>query len=102
MEIPSAGGGTSVASMRAAYAALPEDERRRLASLKTFNSLDRDHTDTRPEDQDKYGTPIEHPMIRTHPETGEPALYAGGFAVAIKGFSSAESDPLQQLVAFRA
>src|SRR2546425_10810937 len=28
VEIPSAGGGTSVASMRAAYLALPEDERR--------------------------------------------------------------------------
>ena len=36
--------------MRAAYVALPADERRRLDSLKTFNSLDSDHTDTRPED----------------------------------------------------
>src|SRR6201997_2370920 len=47
VEIPSAGGGTSVANMRAAYAALPEGERRRLDTLKTFNSLDRDKTDTR-------------------------------------------------------
>src|SRR4249920_4219701 len=39
-EIPSAGGGTSVASMRAAYLALGEDERRRLESLVTFNGLD--------------------------------------------------------------
>src|SRR5262245_19658478 len=67
VEIPSAGGGTSVASMRAAYVALPEEERRRLDSLTTFNSLDSDHTDTRPEDLEKYGKPIEHPMIRTHP-----------------------------------
>ena len=43
VEIPSAGGGTSVASMRAAYVALPEDERRRLESLTTFNSLDAAH-----------------------------------------------------------
>src|SRR5436189_4671490 len=36
VEIPSAGGGTSVANMRAAYAALPAAERRRLESLTTF------------------------------------------------------------------
>src|SRR5712671_6235512 len=40
VEIPSAGGGTSVATMRAAYLALPEIERRRLESLTTFNGLD--------------------------------------------------------------
>src|SRR6266446_10236471 len=53
VEVPSAGGGTSVASMRAAYVALPESERRRLESLTTFNGLD-GHADTRPEDRDKY------------------------------------------------
>ncbi len=75
VEIPPAGGGTSVANMRAAYLALPEDERRRLESLKTVNGLDGDHTDTRPEDRDKYGTPIEHPMVRTHPVHGSRAVY---------------------------
>src|ERR1044071_8495327 len=45
VETPAAGGGTSVANMRAAYAALPEDERRRLDSLTTFNGLD-GHADT--------------------------------------------------------
>src|SRR5688500_15168946 len=75
VEIPSAGGGTSVANMRAAYLALPADERRRLESLTTFNSLDRDHTDTRQEDRDKYDAPIEHPMVRTHPVDGSRAVY---------------------------
>ena len=74
VEIPSAGGGTSVANMRAAYVALPEDERRRLESLKTFNGLD-GHADTRQEDQEKYGKPIEHPMVRTHPVHGTRAVY---------------------------
>jgi len=50
VEIPSAGGGTSVANMREAYARLPEDERRRLESLTTFNALD-GHADTREEDR---------------------------------------------------
>jgi taurine dioxygenase len=74
VEIPSTGGGTSVANMRAAYAALPIDERRRLESLTTFNGLD-GHVDTRPEDREKYGTPVEHPMVRTHPVHGSRAVY---------------------------
>src|SRR3954469_16853873 len=75
VEIPSAGGGTSVANMRAAYAALPETERRRLDGLRTVNSLDTDHTDTRPEDFEKFGKPIVHPMVRTHPVHGSRAVY---------------------------
>src|SRR5499426_3133933 len=75
VEIPSAGGGTSVASMRAAYRALPDDERHRLDSLTTSNSLDSDHEDTRQEDREKYGAPIEHPMVRTHPVHGSRAVY---------------------------
>jgi taurine dioxygenase len=74
VEIPSAGGGTSVASMRAAYLALPEEERRRLEGLTSFNGLD-GKDDTRPEDQEKYGTPVEHPMVRTHPVHGSRAVY---------------------------
>src|SRR5580765_8554286 len=46
VEIPSEGGGTSVASMRAAYLALPEEERRQLEGLMTFNGLD-GHADTK-------------------------------------------------------
>jgi taurine dioxygenase len=75
VEIPTSGGGTSVANMRAAYLALPEDERRRLDALTTFNSLESDKTDTRAEDREKYGTPIEHPMVRVHPVHGSRAVY---------------------------
>jgi taurine dioxygenase len=75
VEIPSAGGGTSVANMRATYRALPEDERRRLDGLTTFNSLEGNRADTRQEDRDRYGTPIQHPMVRTHPVHGSRAVY---------------------------
>src|SRR5258706_1392176 len=39
-EIPSAGDGTSVANMRAAYLPVHDDQRRRLEALPTFNRLD--------------------------------------------------------------
>jgi alpha-ketoglutarate-dependent taurine dioxygenase len=75
VEIPTAGGGTSVANMRAAYLALPADERRTLDGLTTFNSLDRERADTRQADRDKYGAAVQHPMVRTHPVHGSRAVY---------------------------
>jgi taurine dioxygenase len=33
-------------------------------------------------------------MIRTHPETGAPAIYAGGFAVEVKGLPEDQSRAL--------
>jgi taurine dioxygenase len=75
VEIPSSGGGTSIADMRAAYWALPEAERSRLETLRTVNRLDPGHTDTRAEDLVRYGAPVIHPMVRTHPVSRERAVY---------------------------
>jgi taurine dioxygenase len=75
VEIPSAGGGTSIADMRAAYWSLPEAERRHLETLRTVNGLDPERTDTRAEDCARYGAPVVHPMVRTHPVNGERAVY---------------------------
>jgi alpha-ketoglutarate-dependent taurine dioxygenase len=76
VEIPSHGGGTSVADMRAAYTMLPETEQARLRGLRTVNKLDLHHEDdVRPEDREKYDHPIVHPMVRTHPVHGTPAVY---------------------------
>jgi len=75
VEIPSHGGGTSVADMRAAYAALPEAEQTRLRGLRSVNTLDDTHRDIRPEDMEKFGKPIVHPMVRTHPVQGSPAVF---------------------------
>lgn len=91
VEIPSAGGGTSVANMRAAYLALPEDERRRLEALTTINRLDSDHTDTRQDDRDKYDRPIEHPMVRTHPVHGSRAVYFHISKSTVSGMTSEAS-----------
>jgi taurine dioxygenase len=75
VEIPSKGGETSVASMRAAYDALPADERHRLDKMRTVNLLDEQRNDTREEDREKFGAPVIHPMIRTHPVHGTKAVF---------------------------
>ena len=75
VEIPSRGGATSVADMRAAFQALPAEEQARLRGLRTVNTLDDTHDDTRPEDAEAYGRPVVHPMVRRHPVHGSPAVY---------------------------
>lgn len=74
VSVPSVGGNTSVVNMRAAYAALPDDMKQRLATLRTVNALD-GHLEVRSEDAEKYGKPVSHPLVRTHPEHGTKALY---------------------------
>ncbi len=61
--------------MRAAYWVLPEAERRHLETLRTVNTLDPERSDTRAEDRAKYGEPVVHPMVRTHPVSRERAVY---------------------------
>jgi taurine dioxygenase len=91
VEIPTAGGGTSVANMRAAYQALAADERARLDTLSTVNSLD-NKEDTRAEDREKYSAPIVHPMVRTHPVHGSRAVYFHiSKAMRIEGMEPAAS-----------
>ena len=75
VSVPSEGGGTSIASMRAAYDALDEDERQKLCAMRSVNMLDIDRVGTRPEDEEKYGKPVVHPMVRTHPVHGTRAVY---------------------------
>jgi taurine dioxygenase len=93
VEIPTAGGGTSIANMRMAYQALPERERVRIEGYRTVNSLDDNRRETtREEDWEKYSKPIVHPMVRTHPVTGSRAVYFHiGKTVNIEGMGQDET-----------
>ena len=91
------GGDTSIANMRAAFAGLDADEQKRLEGLTTLNGIDAHRTDVRDADREKYGTPVAHPMVRTHPEHGSKAVYFHiTKAFRIEGMNEADSRALMQ------
>ena len=96
LAIPSTGGDTLFAVGYAAYAALPERLRQRLEGRNgafTYGGRRKHTALLNPEDRE--WTPVWHPIIRTHPETGRKSLYFDpGKIVAIEGIEPAESDAL--------
>jgi taurine dioxygenase len=102
-EIPPVGGDTIFASMIAAYEALSPGMRRLLDGLMAVNSADKgdaaatraDARRQRPKDEGDTVTTSEHPIVRTHPETGRKAIYVNpGHTLRISGLSEAESAPI--------
>jgi taurine dioxygenase len=102
-EVPPHGGDTLFANMYRAYETLSPGMRRLLDGLVGVNSSAKaDVTKTR-EDRMKDGARgdarqeyvAEHPVVRTHPETGKKALYVNrGHTLRFKGMSEEESAPL--------
>src|SRR5579859_5609590 len=94
--IPSRGGDTLFASMYAAYDALPQSLKDRLAGkLGAFAYGGREKRSALLNEEDRDWRPVFHPIIRTHPETGRKALYFDpGKILRIEGFEETESDEL--------
>jgi len=96
LAVPSRGGDTLFASMYAAHDALPSRLRDRLegrTGIFTYGGRRKATALLNPEDRD--WTPVRHPIIRTHPETGRKALYFDpGKILSIDGLDAAESDAL--------
>jgi taurine dioxygenase len=95
IEVPETGGETWWACQYAAYAALSEDEKRRYAGMRATHNLDFSRNRRHPEEpmsaaQRAAAPPVEHPVIRTHPETGRKCVYLGDHAEAIVGRSFEE------------
>jgi taurine dioxygenase len=99
-EVPPVGGDTLFANMYMAYNSLSEGLKRILASLTAVNaSTKADATRTREDragGEDKRREYVaEHPVVRTHPETGRKALYVNvGHTVRFKDMTAEESAPL--------
>ncbi len=96
LAIPSRGGDTLFANGYAAYDALPERLKQRLDGVIgafSYGGKRGKSALLNPEDQD--WTPVFHPIIRTHPETGRRSLFFDpGKIVRIVGADDNESDQL--------
>ena len=102
-EVPACGGDTLFANMYLAYETLSDGMRRMLDGLVAINSSakadttrtreDRVRDSARADARKEYVS--EHPVVRTHPETGRKALYVNlGHTVAFKDMTVEESAPL--------
>lgn len=84
VELPPKGGDTEFANMTLAYDLLPDATKRRIAGLRVVFRPAFD--DSRPA--------IDHPLVRTHPETGCKSLYLGNHATHIKDMPEREGRAL--------
>ena len=96
LAIPSRGGDTFFASGYAAYDALPERLKERLEGLMgAFSYGGRRGKSALLDKADQDWTPVFHPIVRVHSETGRKSLYFDpGKIVEIVGLSAGESDTL--------
>jgi alpha-ketoglutarate-dependent 2,4-dichlorophenoxyacetate dioxygenase len=105
--IPPVGGHTEFADERAAYDALPEDMKRRLASLVAEHSIFNSRARlgfTSFSDEERQGMPpVPQVLVRTIPESGRKSLYLASHAGRIFGMPEQDGRALiDELVAHAA
>jgi taurine dioxygenase len=109
-ETPTFGGDTMFTNMYAAYEALSDTMKSVLAPLKGLFLGDRAAAAGGPSRKEKYlaqggimqpkdpnadeGTQAEHPLVRTHPETGRKSLFLSSHTDKIVGMTDEESAPI--------
>lgn len=99
IEIPSQGGSTWFCNMHSVYEALPEATKKRIDGKRAIHGYDTPRARNRPSPRtpaEIAETPdVEHPLVRTHPDTGRKALYLNPNRLdRIVGMERAESDAL--------
>ena len=88
--MPQAGGETHFCDMYGAYERLDATWKARIAHLRAVHNLDfsrnrRHGEDPLTEAQRLARPPVDHPVVRTHPETGRKCLFLGDHAEYIVG-----------------
>jgi taurine dioxygenase len=95
IECPSVGGDTIWANMVRAYEDLPEDIKQRIDGLYARHSIEASFGARMPIEQRhalKTQFPdAEHPVVRTHPETGEKLLFVNSFTTHFTNFHTADN-----------
>ena len=92
--VPDEGGGTEWCDMYGAYDALEPTLRTQLAGLRAVHNLDfsrnrRHGEEPMSEEQKRAVPPVDHPIVRTHPDTGRKAVFLGDHAESIVGMDYA-------------
>ena len=92
VECPPVGGDTMWANMALAYENLPDQVKAQIAPLRARHSIEATFGAAMPIEKRlalKAQFPdAEHPVVRTHPETGEKVLFVNGFATHFTNFHS--------------
>ena len=95
VECPPVGGDTMWANMVEAYARLPEHVKAQIANLRARHSIEATFGAALPIEKRhalKAQFPdAEHPVVRTHPETGEKILFVSAFATHFTNFHTPEN-----------
>jgi len=93
IECPPVGGDTMWANMVLAYDKLPEHIKTQIAGLRARHSIEATFGAAMPLDKRlalKAQYPdAEHPVVRTHPDTGEKILFVNGFTTHFTNFHTA-------------
>lgn len=95
VECPHVGGDTIWVNMVEAYERLPAHIQHRIAGLRARHSIEATFGAGMPIDKRlalkaQYPDP-EHPVVRTHPETGEKVLYVNAFTTHFTNFHTPEN-----------
>jgi len=95
VEGPAVGGDTIWVNMALAYERLPEHVKEQISELRARHSIEasfgaRLPIDKRLELKDRFPD-AEHPVVRTHPETGEKVLFVNSFTTHFTNFHNADN-----------
>lgn len=95
VECPPVGGDTMWANMAEAYRRLPEHVKNQIAGLRARHSIEATFGAAMPMDKRlalKAQYPdAEHPVVRTHPESGEKILFVNGFTTHFTNYHTPEN-----------
>jgi taurine dioxygenase len=95
VQTPPVGGDTIWVNMARAYADLPEHVKAQIAGLRARHSIEASFGAAMPIEK-RHALKVrfpdaEHPVVRTHPETGEKVLFVNGFTTHFVNFHTPQN-----------
>jgi taurine dioxygenase len=95
VEGPQVGGDTIWVNMAEAYQRLPDEVKKRIDGLRARHSIESSFGANMPVEQrlalHERFPDAEHPVVRTHPETGEKVLFVNAFTTHLVNFHTPEN-----------